>query len=87
MNHRKIIKKKLEDYTTLNQTQAIRYDQQEQIIKLRESLNEVAQNRFGWENRMENVLTKLLEKRSECEDSTIHRSFYLELLEKLRGSK
>ena len=46
-------------------------------------LNVVAQARIGWEETIDSVLRQLFKKREECEDSTIHRSFYTGLLEKL----
>ena len=56
---------------------------QTQIDELKEMLNVVAQARIGWEETIDSTLRQLFKKREECEDSTIHRSFYAGLLEKL----
>lgn len=62
-------------------------DCQEEINEMKESLNEVAQNRIGWEKNIENNYRELLKKYSECEDSTIHKNFFLKLLKKLDSNK
>ena len=76
------LEKKLEDVNYFKPLQDVN-SLQEQIAELKEALNEVAQNRIGWEENIENNYRKLLKKYSECEDSTIHKSFFLGLLEKL----
>lgn len=57
------------------------------LNELKEALNEVAQSRIGWEENLENNYRELLKKYSECEDSTIHKNFFLKLLEKLDAPK
>jgi len=57
--------------------------QNNDFAELKEALNEVAQGRIGWEENIENNYRELLKKYSECEDSTIHKRFFLRLLEKL----